>query len=201
MDALEKLAEQLTRLPGIGRRQARRIAFFLAAEPDSFVDEIARSISFIKKSVRMCESCRRYHDGRNKLCIICADPEKDTAILLILEKDVDLENVRKTGAYRGRYFVLGGLMPLSGNGNTKIRMRELLSEIEKQSKQGLKEVVIALSANPEGDNTARYVKNTLAPHVERLGLIISSLGRGLSTGTELEYSDEETLKSALSNRK
>ncbi|MFC1775688.1 toprim domain-containing protein, partial [Patescibacteria group bacterium] len=119
----------------------------------------------------------------------------------VVEKDVDLENVNKTGAYKGLYFILGGSLPiLEQNPAKKIRARELFDRAQEYSKNGLKEVILATSATPEGENTAQYVKKILAPLAEKYGVKISALGRGLSTGTELEYSDTSTLENALKNR-
>lgn len=120
---------------------------------------------------------------------------------MVVEKDTDFESVRRSGSYTGRYFILGGTIPvLEKNPASKIRIRELIARVESGASEGLSEIILALSANPEGDFTRDYVARTLEPIAQKLGIIITTLGRGLSTGTELEYSDSDTLKHALKNR-
>jgi recombination protein RecR len=114
-----------------------------------------------------------------------------------VEKDQDLAALERTGAYRGRYFVLGGTLTLSGKG--AIRERELIERVERRSAQGLEEIILALSATSEGEHTADHLRERLSPLREHVKLTI--LGRGLSTGSELEYADSPTLSSALANRK
>jgi recombination protein RecR len=116
---------------------------------------------------------------------------------MIVEKDQDLMAVERAGSFKGRYFVLGGVLTLSGKGF--IREKELKQHLEKKLKEGLKEIVLALSATTEGEHTSDYVRSLLAPYRELLR--ISMLGRGLATGSELEYSDAETLRAALQNRR
>lgn len=121
---------------------------------------------------------------------------------MIVAKDIDLETVHKSGAYDGCYFILGGLIPLFEKEPEKIvRLNQLIDKVEKESKEGhLKEIILALSANTEGDYTADLIKAKLQPLLERQQIKISTLGRGLSTGTEVEYSDKETILNALKNR-
>ncbi len=116
---------------------------------------------------------------------------------MLVEKDQDLSAVERAGTYKGRYFVLGGVLTLSGKG--AIREKELLNTLQGRLDKGLKEIVLALSATSEGEHTADHVRELLAPYRDQL--TISLLGRGLATGSELEYSDAETLRAALSNRK
>jgi recombinational DNA repair protein RecR len=121
---------------------------------------------------------------------------------MILEKDTDLENIERTGAYMGKYFVLGGSVPiLDEDPGSKTRSKELLNIVKKSLGAGtLKEVILATSVNPEGENTNSYLLKVLNPFKEKYQLKISLLGRGLSTGTELEYSDKDTIENALRNR-
>ena len=201
-DSTKKLTEYFTKFPGIGQRQARRFVYFLLSQKEEFLDELTASLKKRKSYVNQCSSCFRFFEGKSPLCDICGSKNTDVSIIMVVEKDIDFENIKKSGVYHGRYFILGSLLPiLEKNPTDKIRIKELVGEVGKQIKNsGLKEVIIALSANPEGDNTFQYVKKTLEPLSEKHGLKISSLGRGLSTGTELEYSDQDTLKSALKNR-
>lgn len=202
MDKARKAAEYFSKLPGIGPRQARRFVYFLLAQPQDFLDALSLAIKELKQESAECDSCRRFFEGTSGLCDVCRSSNTDHSTMLLLEKDVDFENVRKLGVYNGRYFILGGLLPiLEKNPTEAIRIRELVAEVGKQLAAGtLKEIVIALSVNPEGENTALYVMKTLEPLAQKHSLKISTLGRGLSTGTELEYSDQDTLKNALKNR-
>lgn len=121
---------------------------------------------------------------------------------MIVSHDVDFENIEKTGSYNGYYFILGGTVPiLEKNPEKRIRQKELFETIEnKITRLNLVEIIIALNYNPEGENTLTYISQILRPICEKNGVKISTLGRGLSTGTELEYSDSDTIKNALKNR-
>jgi len=132
---------------------------------------------------------------------IARDKNRDRSLLMVVEKDNDLENIERSRCYTGHYFVLGGVLPfLEKDPNSKIRGRELLQVVAGRAKGALKEVILALSTNPDGEHTTEYVKELLLPLVEEHKLKISILGRGLSTGAELEYSDSETIKNALVGR-
>ena len=163
-------------------------------------------IAHLGADVSQCAECLRFWSGNGTLCNYCADPTRDDSILMIVEKDQDLVAVERANAYRGRYFVLGGVLTLSGKG--QIRERELVDRVEQrikgeglslQSKKALTEIVLALSATNEGEHTADRIREVLTPLREHVKLSI--LGRGLSTGSELEYADAETLSGALQNRK
>ena len=145
----------------------------------------------------MCASVRFSPTNHDNLCNYCADTNRDDSILMVLEKDQDLQAVERAGTYRGRYFVLGGVLTLSGKG--AIRERDLVRVVETRAKQGLQEIVLALSATSEGEHTADRVRELLAPL--RGPITLSELGRGLATGSELEYADSATLSAALQNRK
>jgi len=207
MDSISKLTEVFKSFPGIGSRQAQRFVYFLLSQNPSFIEDLSKLISEIKKDISQCANCYRFftksiHDAQeNNLCAICTNPQTDKSILMVVEKDVDLESVVKTGTYKGLYFVLGGSLPiLEKDPAKKIRARELFDRAQEYAKGELKEVILATSATPEGENTAQYVSKILAPLAEKYGVKISALGRGLSTGTELEYSDANTLQNALKNR-
>ena len=136
------------------------------------------------------------------MCDVCLNPSTDMSALMVVEKDADYDNIKKSGIYSGRYFILGGLVPIVEKETRKrIRVQELENAIKAQATQGLKEVVLALSLSPHGEHTDSYLRELLSPLTEKLDLTITSLGRGLSTGTELEYSDSDTIKNALRNRK
>ncbi len=200
---LDKLVEKFLKFPGIGPRQAKRFGFFLAGADKQFLEELAKLILEIKKDIAQCQSCFRFYNIRNRtanICDICSSPNRDSSPLMIIEKDVDFENIEKSGAYNGKYFVLGGILSLT-NGNGKqnnLRFKELFSKVEKEKP---KEIILATSATIEGENTASYAEKILEPVTKNFRLKITRLGRGISTGTELEYVDSETMSNALKNRK
>lgn len=205
MDNIEELARAFARFPGIGPRQGKRFVFHLLAAAAAERAQLAELVASLGKDVRQCQDCMRFFPGRNALslaCNLCADKARDDSLLMLVEKDQDLAAVERAGTYRGRYFVLGGVLTLTGKG--AIREKELLRRTEQHlqkdlAAEGVREIVLALSATSEGEHTADHVRKLLAPYRDRLK--ISELGRGLATGSELEYSDAETLRAALSNRK
>ena len=202
MSSIDNLTTLFMKFPGIGTRQAKRFVYFLLAQDPHFVENLSHEINELKKNIAQCTECYRFFpkNGSGNTCDICRG-DADQGVLLVVEKDTDFESVRRSGSYVGKYFILGGTIPvLERDPASKIRIRELLKRIEQGAKEGLHEIILALSANPEGDFTREYVVRTLEPLVKKLGVTITTLGRGLSTGTELEYSDSDTLKHALKNR-
>ncbi len=198
MDHIEELSRALARFPGIGPRQGKRFVFYLLAAPAAERARLAELITSLGTDVHQCSECLRFYNGSNaSICNYCSDKMRDDGLLMIVEKDQDLVAVERAGTYRGRYFVLGGVLTLTGKG--AIREKELIKRIEKGLKNKLKEVVLALSATSEGEHTTDHVRQLLAPYRDYIKT--SMLGRGLSTGSELEYSDAETLRAALANRK
>jgi recombination protein RecR len=197
MDHIDELARAFSRFPGIGPRQARRFVFHLLASPASDRDKLAELVKALGRNVRQCPECLRFYTSSTaSVCNYCTDTKRDDTLLMLVEKDQDLAAVERAGTYKGRYFVLGGVLTLSGKG--AIREKELIKALEKRAKN-LKEIVLALSATSEGEHTADHVRQLLAPFRDHI--TFSTLGRGLATGSELEYSDAETLRAALTNRK
>jgi len=198
MDHIEELARALAKLPGIGPRQGKRFVYYLLSASADERKKLAELITSLGKDVKQCPDCLRYFNGSSaNVCNYCTDKTRDDSLLMLVEKDQDLSAVERAGTYKGRYFVLGGVLTLSGKG--AIREKELLKVVEKRLKNNLKELVLALSATSEGEHTTDRVRELLAPYRDHLK--ISELGRGLATGSELEYSDAETLRAALINRK
>ena len=199
MNDIDKLTEYFKEFPGIGPRQAKRFVYFLLRKNARYTNELAELIPRVRKQVVTCPDCFRYYvpQGTQTNCAICSASDRQPSTLMIVARDTDLEAVEKSDTYEGNYFVLGGTLPVLEDDIQKyIRLRELEALIAKRQTAGLRELIIALNANPDGDNTARFLKQKLTP----LGLIISILGRGLSTGSELEYADSDTIKNALKNR-
>lgn len=194
----EKLIEIFLKFPGIGPRQAKRFAYFLAGQDTKFLKDFAELVLEIKRDIKQCNSCFRFYVGHQ--CDICSNLGRDKNLLMIVEKDVDLENIEKSGIYNGKYFVLGGTLSLTNNHVGKLRFKELFNKTEKEK---LQEIIIATSATMEGENTARYIEKILEPlrQAQSKPIKITRLGRGLSTGTELEYIDSETMGNALKNRR
>lgn len=208
MNPLDKLTELFKEFPGIGPRQARRFSYFLLTRANGFVTDLTEAIKKLRQDVKICSSCFRYFSLANTTetkCAICRSNNRDNDLLMIVSRDNDVDHMEKTGLYNGLYFVLGGSLPiLEKEPEKKIRLKELFASIQtKCSTPGaehLKEIILALDLNPEGEHTEIFLKRTLNPLSEIHKFKISTLGRGLSTGTEIEYSDAETLKNALKNR-
>ncbi len=203
MEPIEKLTEHFKEFPGIGERQAKRFVYFLLHKNPNYVKELGDKILDIKNSIHQCPSCFLFFQSqKDELCDVCSNQKTDKTSLLIVEKDADYENIKKSRNYNGMYFILGGLVPIvSKDTPNYVRIKELISNIERQIKENkLTEVIIALSLNPQGEHTDMYLREMMNNLQNKYKFKIVSLGRGLSTGTELEYSDGETIKNALKNR-
>ncbi|MFA5652100.1 MAG: hypothetical protein WC933_01930 [Candidatus Paceibacterota bacterium] len=204
MNSIEKLIKIFSEFPGIGPKQARRFVYFLINRNESYVDELKKEITELRAGISSCSDCKRYFFSKfegQTTCSICSDKNRDTSILMIVSRDIDLENVEKGHDFNGKYFVLGGLVPiLDKNPEQRIRLREMMALVSRMSDKGLKEIILGLDANSEAEYTANILKSSLSSLTNKYSIKISELGRGLSTGTELEYSDPETIKNALKNR-
>ena len=203
MNPIDRLTEHFKEFPGIGERQAKRFVYFLLHKNPSYVKELGDKILDLKNTIHQCPSCFLFFQSKkDELCETCSNSKTDKSSLLIVEKDADYENIRKSKNYNGMYFILGGLVPIVTKDTPNfIRIKELTSKIEERAKKDeLKEIIIALSLNSQGEHTDMYLREILMPLEKKYNLKIVSLGRGLSTGTELEYSDSETIKNALKNR-
>jgi recombination protein RecR len=197
MDPIEKLSALFERFPGIGPRQASRFVQYLLRSSPAIRRELADALKGLSNTVHQCPECMRYHAGENAICSICGNPSRDRTVIAVVVSDADLSALERSGTFRGKYFVLGGTMSLASEKTSGLRMRELSGAAKRE---GLQEIVLAFPANPEGDATANFVRHEIAD-LAITGLKVTTLGRGLSTGSELEYADAETLKSALDNRK
>lgn len=200
MNAVEKLASLFSKFPGIGPRQAKRFVYFLLSRDRSFLEDLANEIIILKSKVKTCPECMRYFNGGGSLCSICSSPNRRKDSLVVVEKDVDADNIEKGGVFDGSYFILGGSVPiLEKEPEKKVRISSLKALIKKHTSE-IKEVIIATNLTPEGENTSDFIRDSLQDLQKEIGFKISYLGRGLSTGTEIEYSDKETLKEAFKNR-
>lgn len=207
MDIIEKLSQVFKEFPGIGERQARRFVYFLMSRTPAYNDNLSSLITDLKKEVAQCKECFRFFildNGKvppkdSRVCDICLNANVDSSTLLVVEKDSDLESVKKSRVYQGKYFVLGGLVPIvEKTTKSRIRIEELKKKISENKE--IREVILAFSLSPQGDHTDSYVREQIKDIAEKENIKVSSLGKGLSTGTELEYSDNDTLKNALRNR-
>ncbi len=206
MNPIDKLIAAFERFPGIGPRQARRFVHYLLSTSQANRADLAASIKELGAHSAQCQRCFRWFvksgsKGALPLCEICSNARRNESLLFIVEKDADIDNVERSG-FRGLYFVLGGTVPLGAEEPEKhIRARELLSRVDLEGgEQKLKEIILGLSATTEGDHTRSLLMEKLRTPAETFGIKVSSLGRGLSTGSELEYADPDTIASALSSR-
>lgn len=197
MDSIEQLTSLFERFPGIGPRQAQRFVQFLLRSSPSVRRALVEAVQSLGGSVRQCSQCMCFSSSDAKLCSMCSNRERDPKFLAVVASDTDIAALERGGTYRGYYFVLGGTVSLASEKSNGLRIKQLIASIP--ARPGLAEVILAFPANPEGDATAIQVREKLQQ--EEPSLKITSLGRGLSTGSELEYADPETIKSALESRR
>lgn len=201
MDSIDKLSEIFSHFPGIGPRQAKRFVYYLLHRQNGFSKDLVSAIENLKKEITQCDECMRFfakNGHANKLCSICSSDTRDKSELMIVPRDIDLGAIEKSGGYKGYYFVLGGSLPiLEKEPEKKIRINDLQKLINKK-KNTFKEIILGMNANAEGENTADYLKEQIKKLIPNI--TVSILGRGLSTGIELEYADPETLKNAFLHR-
>ncbi len=191
-NALESLVEELRRLPGVGAKSARRLAYHFVEMPK---DELQRFISRLeeaKSSIHRCSTC--FALGNTDPCEYCSDDKRDSSTILVVETPRDVVAIERTGGYKGLYHVLeGALSPIDGIGIEDIRVKEL---IERLHDVRVKEVIIATDPDVDGEATALYLARLLQP----TGVKVSRIARGIPVGGDIEYADELTLGGALSNR-
>ncbi len=204
MTNLDKLIKYFEKFPGIGGRQARRFAFHVLTLPPEDVAEMTSLMAGIQDTVIECTSCRRFfaqNSSKGTECAICLNETRDRTKLMVVERDSDIQAIERSGTYEGLYFVLGGTIPLlESKDSNKLRGNGLKHIVASRLPEDLNEIIIAFSVNPDGENTGRFVESILKEFTETEKLKITHLGRGLSTGSELEYADPDTIKNALHNR-
>ena len=183
MNNLDKLITLFESFPGVGARQAKRFAFHVLTMNDTDVADLSRLVSDIKGSVVECESCHRFfskNGGNTSLCSICGASNREHDRLLVVERDSDIQSIERAGVYNGLYFVFGGTVPLLRSAdNEKLRAGALKATVQARLPQGLSEVILGFSINPDGENTARFVESVLSPLLSETKVKISHLGRGL----------------------
>ena len=192
-EPIVQLLAALNKLPGIGPRSAERIALFLAQSTAGEARQLADAVLRAKERIRSCEVCGALTE--QSPCGLCADPRRDPSLLCVVERPVDILSLEKAGSFQGKYHVLGGkLSPLDGINPEDLRIGELEQRL---AREPIKELVLALATDVEGDATSFY----LAKHLAGRGLKITRLAHGLPAGSGLEYADELTLKRALDGRR
>ena len=194
----QQLTKLFQRLPGVGPRQAARFVIALLDQPEENLKELGESINNLKRDISFCAECFNISD--NGSCHICHDNKRDGSKIMVVEKVTDLESIEKTGLYKGLYHVLGGAInPLDKITPQNLRIKELEKRLDSMNSEHKNiELIIATNPNTPGETTALYLKDLLA---NKKGVSITRLGRGLSSGSHLEYADEITLKHALEYRK
>ena len=191
---LQDVVGELTKLPGVGRRTALRLAIhLLRMEPES-VHDMTRSINRFRDDVKYCAQCNNLSD--EEICPICADPERDHSTICVVEQVADVLSIENTHQYRGLYHVLGGVIsPMQGIAPSDLKIDLLVDRI---ARGGVKEVILAISTSVEGETTLFYLMNRLRQFP---GVKVTSIARGIGFGDELEYVDELTITHALRNRR
>lgn len=197
MNPIETLSEIFSHFPGIGPRQAKRFVYYLLSRDRSTIDSFVNAVEKLRAETSQCGECKRYFSGNKKdICPTCSDTHRDSSLLMIVPRDADYEAIEKSGGFKGLYFILGGSLPiLEKEPERRIRVKDLEARLKRDHKK-IKEVILAMNANAEGENTAIFIKDKF----KDAELTFSELGRGLSTGSELEYADPDTLKNALLHR-
>lgn len=188
-----RLVASLRRLPGIGEKSATRLAFFLLSAPDALTTELANAISQVKQEVGLCEEC--FDLTEVSPCSICRNEKRDPGLLCVVEEPADRAAIERSGAFSGRYHVLGGaLSPIDGVGPDDLRVAELEGRIQSGN---VREVILATNPNAEGDATAHYI----AEQLRSTGVQVTRIAYGMPMGGDLEYVDQVTVGHSLQNRR
>lgn len=189
---IQRLIDELARLPGIGRKSAQRLTFHLLHVEGADAERLGRAILELRAEIRLCSRCANVTGDEE--CSICRDPRRDSSMLCVVERAQDIPVLEQTRQFDGRYHVLGGaISPIEGIGPDQLNMKALVARIESE---GVAEVIAATNPTVEGDTTALYLARLLKP----LGVRVSRLASGLPVGGDLDYADEITLGRALAGR-
>ncbi|CAM3052979.1 MULTISPECIES: recombination mediator RecR [Dermacoccus] len=190
---VQDLIDELGRLPGVGPKSAQRIAFHLLEADEDDVRRLAEVLLRVKETVHFCEIC--FNVAESNLCRVCADPQRDTTMICVVEESKDVVAIERTREFRGRYHVLGGaLNPIEGIGPGDLHVTELMARLGDST---LTEIIIATNPNHTGEATASYLARQIGP----MGIKVSRLASGLPVGGDLEYADEVTLGRAFEGRR
>ena len=196
MGIIENLVEQLMQLPGIGRKTAQRLAFFILAMPAGEAKSISKAIDDVKDNARFCSQC--FNISESALCTICSDPKRDASMICVVEEPSNIMVFERSGSFRGHYHVLlGALSPIDGITPEKIKVGELVARVKKG---GIKEVILATNPNTKGEMTAQYIREALEA-LEPIEVAVSRIAYGLPMGGDIEFADEVTLMKSLEGRR
>lgn len=196
MGVIEDLTGELARLPGIGRKTAQRLTYFLLKRPPEEMRRLARVLDNVAERVHACSRCGNLTE--DDPCALCANPRRDRALVCVVEEASDIGAIERTGEYRGVYHVLGGrLSPLEGVGPDELNIKSLLERLRTSESVAVAEVIVATNPSVEGEATALYLQRLIQP----LGIRVTRLARGLPVGGDLEYADGVTIAQALSGRR
>lgn len=191
--AIQKLMDELERLPGIGPKSAQRIVYWILNTDKATALRLSQAIAEVKDAVHFCPLCFNYAEG--DLCQVCASDKRDRSIICVVSEPRDIPPIERTGSFNGLYHVLGGaLSPLEGIGPADLRISELMARLGSSE---IEEVILATNPNVEGETTASYLARLISP----LGLKVTRLASGLPVGGDLEYADELTLSRAIESRR
>src|SRR5881398_3543952 len=192
MSAIDELATELARLPGIGKKTALRLTYHLLRQPSAQGKRLAEALIALGERVRPCAQC--FNLTEEDLCSICRDPRRDASLLCVVEESSDITAIERAGRFRGRYHVLGGrISPLEGVGPEALHVDRLMERVANGGGAGLREVIIATNPSMEGEVTATYLQQLLKP----TGVRVTRIARGLPVGGDLEYADGVTIAQAL----
>jgi len=191
-EPLLKAIEELSKLPGVGRKTAQRLALFILKSSEEDVNKLVNSILELKTKLHYCSKC--YNLAVEDLCEICQNPKRDQSLLCVVEEASDVIAIEKTNEFNGIYHVIGGILsPLSGIGPEDLKIKELVKRFENET---INEVILALNADTEGETTSLYLARLIKPLVSR----VTRIARGLPIGGDLEFADEATIGRAMLNR-
>jgi recombination protein RecR len=191
-ESIRSVIRNLSRLPGVGEKTAERLAIHILRKPVQDAEDLARSIVEMKRTIKLCSMCYALSDADK--CQICSNPSRDNGILCVVEQPADMVSIEKSGAFKGLYHILGGVLsPMEGIGPKELRLKTLLARIEKGD---VKEVIIATGTSVEGESTAAYI----AQQVARYSVKASRIASGVPVGGDLKYVDQMTLRCALEGR-
>jgi len=184
--------EELSKLPGIGRKTAQRLALHILKNPQDSVDKLVKAIADLKIKLRFCSRC--FNLTEEDLCEICKSVKRDVTKICVVEEASDVIAIEKTNEYNGLYHVLGGVLsPLSGISGTDLKIKELLTRFEKEN---IQEIILALNPDTEGETTSLYLARLIKP----LNIKVTRIARGIPIGGDLEFADEATIGRAMLNR-
>jgi recombination protein RecR len=194
VSAIDDLVQEFAKLPGIGRKTAQRLTFYLLKQPLDAATRLADAIRTVRERVRTCGTCGTLTD--EDPCAICRDPRRDTSLLCVVEEASDVTAIERTGRFRGRFHVLGGrLSPLEGVGPEALGLDRLMARVTNGA--GVREVIVATNPSMEGEVTATYLQQLLRP----TGVRVTRIARGIPVGGDLEYADGVTIAQALLARR